>query len=75
MIAGWSKPSTSRPASSFIVKSIGPTRRCLPLARTQSSAAFISAAATSASSSNSMKPNIPSLPPWYSSQRGSTMGA
>jgi len=56
-----------------VVKSIGPTSR-FPAALADPSfrAAPSSASKTAGSSSASMKPNWPSLPPWYWSQRRST---
>ena len=49
----------STPHSSLVVKSIGPTIRSRPRARSHASAATSSASAASGSCSHSKKPNIP----------------
>ena len=59
----------------MVVKSIGPRMRLAALAAAHSPAASSSARATSGSSAVSKKPNIASLPPWYSSQRLVDLGA
>ena len=65
-IGFFSNPSISTPASSFIVKSNGPTTLPRPRSRSQASAAPSNACAASWSSSHSKKPKIPQSWPWCS---------
>src|SRR5581483_7909149 len=60
------------PHSSLVVKSIGPSMRSRPRARSHPVAASTSARAVSGSFSDSKNPNIPSLPPWNCVHRSST---
>ena len=72
MIAGRSWPSISRPHSSLVVKSIGPTIRSRPRARSQASAAASRACAVSGSSSDSKNPHRPQSFFWWSLKFRST---
>src|SRR5438270_2429084 len=72
MIGMRSWPSTSRPHSSLVVKSIGPTIRSRPRSRSQAAAASSRAPAASGSSSHSKKPNRPQSLSWNSLKLRST---
>src|SRR2546429_6701417 len=72
MIGMRSWPSTSRPHSSLVVKSIGPTIRSRPRSRSQAAAASSRAPAASGSSSPSKKPNRPQSLSWNSLKLRST---
>src|SRR5437879_2012442 len=65
-------PSTNRPHSWFVVKSIGPTIRSRPRSRSQAAAASSRAPAASGSSSHSKKPNRPQSLSWNSLKLRST---
>ena len=56
MMGGESKPSTSRPLSSFDVGFIGPSRRFMPFSRAQAFTAENSCRLTSASFTHSKNP-------------------